>query len=380
VSWLAVGVAAFMVVFVAVLGVQLLSRRRALSADEVEAPDDGRPASPPPPAGAPDEAPRATGWIRTRARPASALPASIQAHAALTTPVRPVTIEVTVAEHPDGFVVVDFPEGVPAYVLCNLVGWIDDGAGSTVGYLTPPDGGVRYALAPDADHIAGDTLRGAGSDGSRVQVYLPDGTVQPVSWADELPEPERAAATVCQRLEVTVDGHAGFGNPRFRITGTPPPVPTTEASRVDAALRALATDPSEVPGLLFRPDPAQMPLSVEALEAHAGGTLRFATSELHDSWLLVRPDGSWVELSHLGSDGAADLDEAASFASGAHVAADLLVRASEEAVGDEELRQVAHALGLPAEAAAWVRQGGAGDYDTWKANLVQRLVAAVQPR
>ena len=42
-----------------------------------------------------------------------------------------------------------------------------------------------------------------------------------------------------------------------------------------------------------------------------------------------------------------------------------------------DLRWLARRLGLPADAADWVRQGGAGDYDTWRQNVVERVAAAV---
>lgn len=315
------------------------------------------------------EGPRAQAWIRTRAGDADGLPASVEAYSALATPVHPVTIPVEVAEHPDGFLVVDFPEGVPAHVLCNLVGWIDDGSRSTVGYLTAPSTGVRYQLVPDGDNVAGDTLRGAGDDGSRVEVYLPDGTVRPVAWAAEQAEPDRSEATLRHRFEVTVDGHEGFGNPAFVVTGTPPPVPTQERSRVDAALWALAEDPEGGLGLLFRPDQEAMPLPVEELERRHGAALRFATSDDHDQWLLVRPDGGWLEVTH-------DDADVIAYATGAHLAAELLLRASEDVVTDDDLRRFARALGLPLDAAAWTREGGAADYDAWKAQLVDRIVDA----
>jgi len=46
-------------------------------------------------------------------------------------------------------------------------------------------------------------------------------------------------------------------------------------------------------------------------------------------------------------------------------------------VDDDDLRWLARRLGLPADAADWVRQGGAGDYDTWRQNVVERVAAAV---
>lgn len=313
------------------------------------------------------EAERVPGCLRTTARPLEGLDDVLRAWADLEAPLLPMEVATTLARLPGGEVVVGFPDGVPVQMLCRLVAWVDDGALQTTGFLTAPDG-ERFALRPDPDAVAGDRLRGVGSRGARVEVDLTDGAVHPVASARADDGPDPAKAEVVARFVLVVEGTAR-GNTTFAVTGTPPPVPTAETSRVDAALWALVRDPSPALGTLHRPDEAEMDVPPAELEAHYGGTLRFATTSWHDQWLLHQPEGSWREVQL--EDGVL-----AVYPSAAHLAAELLVRASEEAVDDGALERMARALGLPGEAAAWVREGGAGDYDAWKTALVARVVAS----
>jgi len=304
------------------------------------------------------DAPRADGWVRTE-RDVEGLADAVQAFAALGTPAHPVELPVTVSRHAQGFSVVGFPDGVPPMVVAGLANWLDG-----EGFLTPPDSTVRYALYPDKESVLGETLRGTGSDGSRIEVHLNDGSVHPVASARALEEPDPSQATEVQQLTITVDALAPFA-----VTGTPPGVPTQERGRVDAALWALSSDPSPSLECLYRPDADEMEVSAAELEAEYGGTLRFSTTSFHDQWLLLKPDGSWVE---------AQLEDGVhqTYPSSAHLAAELLIRASEEAVSDEALVGFARALGLPPEAASVVREGGGGgDYDAWKAEVIDHVAS-----
>lgn len=162
-------------------------------------------------------APLAQGWIRLDSMPVGALRAHIQSHASVATPDVPIEVEVTIALHPGNYMVVDFPKGVPAYNLVNLVAWLNDGGEGVTGFLTPPRSDIRYALYQNEHNQSGDTAIGTGSDGSRIEVYLPEGTVSRSGDAEVRIEPDRSAAIESDRFLIVLDGTPDFGNPSFLI-------------------------------------------------------------------------------------------------------------------------------------------------------------------
>jgi hypothetical protein len=249
---------------------------------------------------------------------------------------------------------------VPAGALLRLAAWLSDRDEQVVAFVTAPSSGVRYALAPDPTSVLGDRLIGRGSDGLAITVDLAEGVASPTADAPAFDEPTVPDA-VLDAFTLPLD--AGLPNPGLVVQGTPPS--QRRRTAVDAALSAYTGDG----GLGVVRVPTDLPLPREQLESTWGGTLRLSTTEHDDQWLFEHPDGSWREVQL--EDGLLD-----TFPSATHLAAELLVRAAEEPVDDEQLRAFAASLGLPAQAAEWARSSSGGSYDRWKAELVARVLSA----
>lgn len=232
----------------------------------------------------------------TTAHDVETVVAKVEEHAELSVPEDPVTIEVTVGLHPEGFVGVCFPDGVPPHELVNLLRWLDDST-SSVAFLTAPSSGVRYALYSDASNEAGDTVLGTRADGTCVEVYLPDGTVRYVAQALSKPEPSQADVSATQRFTITVD--RSYGNPGFHVEGDDLSWPLEEGiDRVrwhhgPADVRAAYSD-REVGVSPERR--GRNPLTGEAIVVHGGLVVaNVVPAEGVDVSLTVRFDGDRME-------------------------------------------------------------------------------------
>ena len=88
------------------------------------------------PAPAPGQAPpSATGpaqmtqqtqaWIRVHQGSPQLVKQAIEDYADLLGKKHPKEFRVTIAKHPSGYLVVNFPDGIPPYALVNLIGWLN---------------------------------------------------------------------------------------------------------------------------------------------------------------------------------------------------------------------------------------------------------------
>lgn len=172
---------------------------------------------------APSFAP-AQGWILVRHGSPEAVQAAIAEYDGLAREVRPGTFRVELHPQRDGGVAVLLPDGLPAYDMANLAGWLDAPPGQedeihgATAWIVSPSSGVKFSLVPEVANEWGDTMLGASREGVSIRVARPEGRVsviaQPVAYQAE-PYIDVAADPV--RLDVTLDTNTGFGNPGFII-------------------------------------------------------------------------------------------------------------------------------------------------------------------
>ncbi|MBB6086987.1 hypothetical protein [Wenzhouxiangella marina] len=127
--------------------------------------------------------------------------------------------------HPQsqGSVAVLLPDGLPAYDLPNLTGWLSappeqEDVSDARCWITSPGNGEQYYLEPELDNRWGDTLIGASSAGKSIRVSLPEtGLSEVTSVFSYREEPEIELAENPVVLYLTLDTNTGFGNPTFVI-------------------------------------------------------------------------------------------------------------------------------------------------------------------
>jgi hypothetical protein len=150
---------------------------------------------------------------------------TIENYADLFREAQPMDFHVEVAQHPEGFLAVTFPDGFPVYDFINLIGWLNgssetEGASEAVAWVTSPASGLRYSLQPN-EKGWGDTVVGASSDGTAVEVYLPYiGMCEVSRPVSVLPEPDLSGLPFGsnQFFTVTLDLEASSWNPRLEFT------------------------------------------------------------------------------------------------------------------------------------------------------------------
>lgn len=166
-----------------------------------------------------------TGWIRVDRGGLDAVRAAVFEYGQLYTPVRPATFRIELHPQPDGAIAVVPRDGLPAFDIANLTVWLSappgqmDVEGARV-RLTSPGDGLDYALAPDPDNPAGDTLAGVRSDGRAVRVYVPETLISEADTPLDAPPPiDYIAMDAPAVLELVLDTDTSFGNPRFVVDG-----------------------------------------------------------------------------------------------------------------------------------------------------------------
>lgn len=166
----------------------------------------------------------AQGWILVAHGSLSAIESAIIQYDSLYLPERPGSFRIQLHPQSDGSVAVMLPDGLPAYDLANLTGWLNDppdqsDVSDAVAWITAPADGTRYYLEPDPDNPFGDTLVGASSTGQSVRVYLPEtGLIE--DCADRSYREEQGIETSANPTTMTVrlDTNTSFGNPQFRLS------------------------------------------------------------------------------------------------------------------------------------------------------------------
>lgn len=164
----------------------------------------------------------AQGWVLVAHGSVSAIESAIIDYNSLYLPDRPGTFRIQLHPQSDESVAVLLPDGLPAFDLANLTGWLNappnqPEVSDAVAWITAPADGSRYYLEPDPDNPFGDTLVGASSTGQSVLVYLPEtGLTEDTTDVPYREEPDIDLSKNPTTLTVVLGTNTEFGNPEFR--------------------------------------------------------------------------------------------------------------------------------------------------------------------
>ncbi len=172
------------------------------------------------------ELPLGAGVIQVQKGSIDKISRAIKSHSELYRVDDPTSFSLTVAKNKTGGFVVRLPQGTPPYEICNLISWLDanpeiKGLSKAKGWFRSPETGIEYSLQADTNNPRGDTLVGAGSDGTSVQVYLPDLGVCSISQKQKASVPPPPSADIESTLvtvEMVIEVNPEFGNPQFVLT------------------------------------------------------------------------------------------------------------------------------------------------------------------
>lgn len=165
----------------------------------------------------------AQGWILVENGSLSDVRAAIGDYDGLAREERPRVFRVELHPQSSGAVAVVLPDGIPAYDLANMTGWLSappdqvdvNGAAS---WIVAPGDGVKYYLEPETANPQGDTLIGASALGQPVRVYLPETGISEVSSVHLYKEePKIELSPQPDKFEVTLDTSTAFGNHPFVV-------------------------------------------------------------------------------------------------------------------------------------------------------------------
>lgn len=161
------------------------------------------------------------GWIRVDRGGLDAVRAAIGDYGRLHAPVRPAMFRIELHAQPDGAVAVVPRDGLPAFDIANLTVWLSappdrmEVEGASVRLVSPGDG-LDYALAPELDNPAGDTLVGMRSDGRPVRVFVPETFITEADAPFDVPPAAECMLTDAPVvLDLQLDTDSTFGNPGF---------------------------------------------------------------------------------------------------------------------------------------------------------------------
>ena len=165
----------------------------------------------------------AHGWILVENGGLSDVKAALRDYDGLSRAERPGVFRVELHPQTNGAVAVVLPDGLPAYDLANMTGWLSappdqEDVHGAASWLTAPGTGIKYYLEPETSNQWGDTLVGSSSLGPSVRVYLPETGLSEVS--DSHPyraEPEIKVSSRPVTIKVTLDTNTAFGNSKFVV-------------------------------------------------------------------------------------------------------------------------------------------------------------------
>ena len=163
------------------------------------------------------------GWILVHHGSPREVQKAIAEYDELAREIRPGVFRIELHQQQDGRVAVLLPDGLPAYDLVNMTGWLDappeeiDAYGANA-WIVSPTTGTKYSLMPDVANTWGDTMLGASVEGISIRLQIPEGR------ASEIPqhvpyqvEPHIDLVSDPIRMNVTLDTNTQFGNPGFVI-------------------------------------------------------------------------------------------------------------------------------------------------------------------
>ncbi len=165
----------------------------------------------------------AQGWILVKNGSAFEVGAAVIEYDSLMREEIPGTFRIELHPQSGGAVAVVLPNGLPAYDLANMTGWLHAPPGQetvhdAASWITSPGSGTKYYLEPEISNPWSDTLIGASASGQSVRVSLPETGMSEVSASysyREEPEIEISSQPVI--IEVTLDTSTAFGNPMFLL-------------------------------------------------------------------------------------------------------------------------------------------------------------------
>lgn len=165
----------------------------------------------------------AQGWILVKNGSVQDVKAAIADYDGLVREDRPGVFRVELHPQGSGEVAVVLPDGLPAYDLANMTGWLSappdqENVYDAVSWITSPGDGTKYYFEPETGNPWGDTLVGASASGRPFRVSLPETGLSEVSashaYSDE-PAVEMSSQPVT--MEITLDTSTDFGNPKFIV-------------------------------------------------------------------------------------------------------------------------------------------------------------------
>lgn len=164
------------------------------------------------------------GWILVRHGSVEDVRGAIVEYDGLTREIRPAVFRMELHPQRAGGVAILLPDGLPAYDLANLAGWLDappgreDDVHGAIAWLVSPTSGVKFSLVPEAANEEGDTMLGASGDGASIRIWQPEGRASLIPQRVVYqPEPDIDIARDPMSMEVTLDTNPAFGNPGFVI-------------------------------------------------------------------------------------------------------------------------------------------------------------------
>lgn len=165
----------------------------------------------------------AQGWILVENGSVSDVKEAVSDYDSLAREERPGVFRIELHPQSSGAVAVVLPDGLPAYDLANMTGWLSappdqENVYGAVSWLMSPGNGVKYYLEPETNNSWGDTLIGASVLGQSVRVSLPETGMSEVSEIHSYrEEPEIEISSQPVTIKVTLDTNTAFGNPEFVV-------------------------------------------------------------------------------------------------------------------------------------------------------------------
>jgi hypothetical protein len=165
----------------------------------------------------------AQGWILVKSGSVPDVKAAIRDYDALRRSERPGVFRVELHPQTSGAIAVVLPDGLPAYDLVNMTGWLSappdqEAVSGAVSWIKSPGNDIKYYLEPETGNSWGDTLIGASTLGQSVRVSLPETAMSEVSASYSYKEePEIKISPQPVTIEVTLDTNTAFGNSNFVV-------------------------------------------------------------------------------------------------------------------------------------------------------------------
>lgn len=163
------------------------------------------------------------GWILVHHGSPREVQKAIAEYDEITREIHPGVFRIELHPQRDGRVAVLLPDGLPAYDLVNMTGWLDtppeeiDAYGANA-WIVSPTTGTKYSLMPEVANTWGDTMLGGTLEGASIRIQIPEGSVSEIPQrVPYLQEPRIDLVSDPIKMNVTLDTNTQFGNPGFVV-------------------------------------------------------------------------------------------------------------------------------------------------------------------